>query len=130
VRDSALWARALLLALGFAGPVGLLAVFAVERELGWDAPWYVATLFSVGYAPFSLFLLLLAWGAAAGQMGAILFGRYAPYPSHDHRPERGLLRESVRQATLLTRRLRRGRAATGQPSGGGTAAPEETAPLR
>lgn len=124
VRDRALWVRSLIFTLGFAGPIGLLVAFAVELGLGWDAPWYVVTLFTVGYAPWPLFLLLLGWGAAAGQVGAILFGRYAPYPSHDERPERGLFRESVRQAALLHRRLRRGRSA-----GTGAVVPEEAGPL-
>jgi hypothetical protein len=107
VRDRRAWLRLLLYATGFAGPVGLVAAFAVRLELGLDAPWYVATLFSVGYAPWTLFVLLLGWGAAAGQVGAVLFGRYAPYPSEDERPERGLVRESVRRAVLLGRRARR-----------------------
>lgn len=107
VRDRRAWLRLLLYATGFAGPVGLVVAFAVRLELGLDAPWYVATLFSVGYAPWTLFLLLLAWGAVAGQVGAVLFGRYAPYPSGDERPERGLVRESVRRAVLLGRRGRR-----------------------
>ncbi len=103
-RERPAWLRLLLYAAGFAGPVALVAAFGVRLGLGLDAPWYVATLFSVGYAPWTLFVLLLAWGAAAGQIGAVLFGRYAPYPSEDERPERGLVRESVRRAALLVRR--------------------------
>jgi Peptidase family M28 len=71
--------RIALYLVGFAGPIVLLISFAVRFELGFDAPWYVAALFSVGYAPLSLFVAFLAFGAAAGQAAAILFGRYAPY---------------------------------------------------
>jgi len=109
-RDSRLGVRAALYAGGLAGPLLLVMVFAIRYELGFDAPWYIATLFTVGYAPVSLFLVILAWGAAAGQMAAILFGRYAPYPTQGERPERGVVRESIRLAVLVTRRARRHRA--------------------
>jgi hypothetical protein len=37
----------------------------------------------------------------------VLFGRYAPYPTEDERPVRGVVRESVRLTVLASRRLRR-----------------------
>lgn len=119
VRDRPVWVRALLLLAGLAGPIVLVGAFAGRFHLGFDAPWYVATLFTTGYAPWTAFLLLLAWGAVAGQMGAILFGRYAPYPSEGERPERGIVREGVRQSVLLWRRARRrrpDRPAAGEPA--------------
>jgi hypothetical protein len=81
VRDGRLAYRIGLYATGFAGPVALVVSFAIRLDLGLDAPWYVATLFTVGYAPLTLFLVFLGWAPAAGQIGAILFGRYAPYPT-------------------------------------------------
>jgi hypothetical protein len=106
-RDSAVAKRVLMVLGGLAGPIVLVVVFAIRFDLGFDAPWYLATLFSVGYVPVVLFLTILAWGAAAGQMAAILFGRYAPYPTQGEHPERGVVRESVRLTVILVRRLRR-----------------------
>lgn len=77
-RDWPPLARVALFLLGFAGPLLLLISFAVRFDLGFDAPWYLASLFSVGYAPLSLYLAAVPWAAAACQAGAILFGRYAP----------------------------------------------------
>jgi hypothetical protein len=105
-RDARLPWRAGVFAAGLAGPVLLLAVFGARYGLGFDAPWYVATLFTVGYVPALLAIALLIWGAAAGQMAAILFRRYAPYPTEGEQPERGVVRESVRLTVLLVRRLR------------------------
>jgi peptidase M28-like protein len=124
VRDSGLGRRALVFGTGLAGPAGLLAATALRFDLGLDAPWYVTTLFTTGYAPLGALLLLLAWGAAAGQIGSFLFGRYAPYPTEDDRPVRGVVRESVRQTVLLGRRLGHGRRAPA-PRG----APEPVHPI-
>ncbi len=92
--------------LGFVGPLVLLGSFALRFELGLDAPWYLLALTSVGYVPVPLALSFLGWGAVAAQTGAVALGRYAPYPAPHERPARGPLRESVRQAVLLTRRAR------------------------
>jgi hypothetical protein len=108
VRDSSLWTRLAVYTIGFAGPIVLLTSYAVRFELGLDAPWYVATLFTVGYVPVTLIAAIVLWGAAAGQIGAVLFGRYAPYPTEDERPVRGVVRGSVRLAVLSARRARRG----------------------
>jgi hypothetical protein len=123
VRTAAPWLRALTYCAGLAGPAVLLAATAVRFELGLDAPWYVATLFTTGYAPIAEALLLLAWGAVAGQIGAFLFGRYAPYPTEGDRPVRGVVRESVRQVVLLSRRAGGGRRNVG-------ATPREAEPVR
>jgi hypothetical protein len=96
-------------ALGFVGPLILLGSFALRFELGLDAPWYLLALTSVGYVPVPLVIAFLGWGAVAAQTGAVAVGRYAPYPGAHERPARGPLRESVRQAVLLTRRARAGR---------------------
>jgi hypothetical protein len=106
VRDRNPAVRAAVFLLGFAGPALLLGSFAVRFGLGFDAPWYVATLFSVGYASTTLFIAALAWAAVAAQIGAFLFGRYAPYPSPGEGPARGPLREGIRRVVLGIRRAR------------------------
>ena len=110
VRDRNPLLRAAVYLIGLAGPGLLIGSFALRFDLGLDAPWYVATLFSVGYASTTLFVAFLVWGAVAGQIGAILFGRYAPYPSPGEGPARGPFREAVRRTVLASRRVRRRRA--------------------
>jgi peptidase M28-like protein len=107
VRLSRPWVRALVLVLGFAGPLLLLWSFASRYALGWDAPWYLAWLYSLGYAPATGLVIGLGWAAAAGQLVALSAGRYAPYPSAAERPRRGPFREAVRRVVLAQRRRRR-----------------------
>ena len=107
VRRGPVWVRALVLLSGLAGPGLLLWSFAGRYGLGWDAPWYVASLFALGYAPLPLFVIALAWAASAGQLAALAGGRYAPYPSAAERPPRGPLRQTVRRIVLAQRRRRR-----------------------
>ncbi|MGH3022816.1 MAG: M28 family metallopeptidase [Gaiellaceae bacterium] len=106
VSDRGRAAQAAVYALGFAGPALLLASFAFRYEMGLGALWYLLGLTTVGYVPFAFVLAFLAWGAAAGQVGAVAFGRYAPYPDVAER-SRGPLREAARQAILVWRRSRR-----------------------
>jgi Peptidase family M28 len=96
--------RAAVLLAGFAGPAYLVWSFATHYGLGWDAPWYVAKLFAVGYAPLPLLVVGLGWLAAAGQLAALAAGRYAPYPAPQERPHRGPLRELIRTLVLAQRR--------------------------
>jgi Peptidase family M28 len=96
--------RASVLAAGFAGPFYLVWSFATHYGLGWDAPWYLAKLFAIGYAPLPLFVVGLGWLAVAGQLAALAAGRYAPYPAPHERPRRGPLRELVRTVVLAKRR--------------------------
>jgi hypothetical protein len=107
VRGQAWWARTAVLVAGFAGPIVLLWSFAGRYGLGWDAPWYLASLVSVGYTPVPAFVIALGWAAAAGQLAALACNRYAPYPAASERPPRGPLRELVRRAVLANRRRRR-----------------------
>jgi hypothetical protein len=107
VRGRPVWTRAAVLLGGFAGPALLLWSFASRYGLGLDAPWYVAWLFVLGYAPFPLFAIGLAWAAAAGQLAALAGGRYAPYPSASERRPRGPIRETIRRLVLAQRRRRR-----------------------
>jgi hypothetical protein len=103
-RDAHPVLRGLLFAAGLAGPVALLVSMAVRLELGFDAPWYLATLFTVGYVPLGHTLLVLCFGAVAAQVAAVLFGRYAPYPMDGERPARGVVRESIARGAGLVRR--------------------------
>ena len=97
-------ARAGVFAVGLIGPAYLVWTFATHYGLGWDAPWYIVKLFAVGYAPLTLFLIGIAWLAAAGQLAALAANRYAPYPSPQERPRRGPLRELIRTLVFAPRR--------------------------
>ncbi len=107
VHSRGFWARALVLLAGFVGPAVLLWSFAGRYGLGYDAPWYVAWLFALGYAPLPGLAVALAWLAAAGQLSAIAAGRYVPYPSAAERPPRGPIRETIRRLVLARRRRQR-----------------------
>ena len=96
--------RASVFLAGFIGPGYLVWSFATHYGLGWDAPWYVAKLFAVGYAPLPLLVVGLGWLAVAGQLAALSAGRYAPYPASHERPRRGPLRELIRTLVLAQRR--------------------------
>jgi hypothetical protein len=96
--------RATVFAAGLAGSFYLVWSFATHYGLGWDAPWYLAKLFAIRYAPLPLFLIGLGWLAAAGQFAALAAGRYAPYPAPHERPRRGPLRELIRTLVLSRRR--------------------------
>src|SRR5437588_1440345 len=96
--------RASVFVAGFAGPGLLVWSFATHYGLGWDAPWYLAKLFAVGYAPLPPFVIDLVWLAVAGQLAALAAGRYAPYPAPEERPRRGPIRELIRTLVLAQRR--------------------------
>lgn len=66
--------------LGFAGPALFLALLATRFGLGLDAPWYALTLVAGGAISVPLVLLGAIWFGCALQVGAILLGRYAPFP--------------------------------------------------
>jgi Zn-dependent M28 family amino/carboxypeptidase len=102
VRDRGPAVQAGLYAAGFLGPLLLLASFALRFEMGLDAIWYVIALTAVGYVPVPLVAAFLAWGAAAGQVGAVALGTYAPYPEAGERTAGPL-----RHASLALRRSRR-----------------------
>ena len=106
VRDRGRAVQAAVYAIGFLGPFLLFASFAWRFDMGFDAIWYVLALAAVGYVPVPLVLAFLAWGAAAGQVGAVAIGTYAPYPDVSERTA-GPLREAGRQAILAVRRSRR-----------------------
>jgi len=114
VRDAPIGVRFGVLALGLAGPALLLGSFAGRFGLGWDAPWYLAELRSVGSVPFVVMPLLVVWLAGTGQLAALAARRYAPYPAAAELPPRGPLRRVVR-ATVLAVRDRRRRASSALP---------------
>ena len=75
-----LWQRVGIYAIGLIGPIG--GILLLGRELGLgpaDTALYVAGLATVGYVSLFSVLLALAWLTAAAQLGALAFGRYAPY---------------------------------------------------
>jgi hypothetical protein len=91
-----LWHRATLFALGLAGPVA--ALFVLGHELGVSiagAVLYVVGLVTVGYLPLGSALLFLVWAAAAAQVGALAFGRYAPYADGAEPPPPGPARRAL-----------------------------------
>jgi len=104
VQDRQPAVRASVLAAGFLGPAYLVWSFATHYGLGWDAPWYIAKLFAIGYAPLPLLVIGVAWLAVAGQLSALAAGRYAPYPAPQDRSRRGPLRELFRTLFLAQRR--------------------------
>src|SRR5919197_6393161 len=107
VHGSSRWARAAVLAAGLLGPAVLVGSFATRYDLGWGAPWYLLELSAVGYLPFAVLPVAVAWLAGAGQLTALAAGRYAPYPSVAERPPRGPIREAVRHVVLAIRARRR-----------------------
>lgn len=96
--------RAAVFVLGLVGPALLVWSFATHYGLGWDAPWYLAKLFAVGYAPRTLLVVGLGWLAATGQLVALAANRYAPYPGPRERSRRGPIRELIRTLVLAQRR--------------------------
>jgi Peptidase family M28 len=106
LRDRSRAVQLAVYALGFTGPLLLLASFAVRFGMGLDAFWYLIALTAVGYVPIPLVVAFLAWSAAAGQVGAVTLGTYAPYPDVSERTP-GPVREAGRQAILAVRRSRR-----------------------
>jgi hypothetical protein len=88
-------ARIAIYAAGFIGPLILFGSFAIRLGLGFDAIWYVLSLVSVGYVAPVLVFSALVWAAAAGQLGAVAVGRYAPYPARGEIPKGGPLHDAV-----------------------------------
>ena len=88
-----------LYALGWLGPAAALVVLA--RDLGLsvlEAASYFVGITTVGYVPTPTAVLLLAWLAAAGQVGALAFNRYAPYADGLDPPPPGALRRLARRS--------------------------------
>jgi hypothetical protein len=92
-------------AAGLLGPVLALVVLAHELGLGpLEAPLYAVGLVTVGYVPLLSVLLFLAWVAVAAQLGALAFGRYAPYAGGSEPPPPGPLRRALARSVRFRRR--------------------------
>jgi hypothetical protein len=94
------WQRVVLFAVGLAGPVA--ALFILGDELGISilgAVLYAVGLATVGYVSLASALLALVWLAAAAQVGAIAFGRYAPYADGVEPPPPGVFRSAIRRVS-------------------------------
>jgi len=89
VRESPLWVRAIVLLAGFAGPLLLVWSFAARYGLGWDAPWYIAWLFALGYAPVPGFVIALACAAGAGHSVAAADPKPLGLPAPPSDPVKG-----------------------------------------
>jgi hypothetical protein len=99
--------QAALLAAGAAGPLLLLWSLGTRFGLGFDAPWYLLALLSVGYVQLPPFIAFLLWAAAGAQLATLAVGRYAPYPDAAERGPRGPIRDAIRTVVLALRRRRR-----------------------
>ena len=71
---------------------------------------YLVGLVTVGYVPLGTVLLAVAWLGAAAQLGALAFGRYAPYAGGAERPPEGSSRGSVATVARRERARRYARA--------------------
>jgi hypothetical protein len=99
--------QAALLAAGALGPLLLLWSLGTRFGLGWDAPWYLLALLSVGYVQLPSLVAVLLWAAAGGQLTALAVGRYSPYPDAAERGPRGPIRQTIRTLVLASRKRRR-----------------------
>ncbi len=98
------WTRALLFVLGLVGPAAGLVLLSRELGLGLvDTALYVLDLASLGYVSLTAVVLVLAWGAAAGQLAALAASRYAPYAGGLEPPPPGPVRVAVRGLAGRTR---------------------------
>jgi hypothetical protein len=107
VRTGAPPARWLVFAAGLAGPAIVPLSLALRFGLGFDAPWYLLELMSVGYVHLPAVVIALGGSACTAQLAAVAAGRYMPYPTRHERPARGPLRELVRTVVLAVRARRR-----------------------
>lgn len=107
LQDRAAPVRFLTFAAGLAGPALLLWSFGSRFGLGFDAPWYVLQLVSLGYVRPEVLPIVALWLAVAGQCVALAAGRYAAYPDEAERPRLGPLRRPVRRLLLAIAQRRR-----------------------
>jgi hypothetical protein len=104
VRGRPPWVRIAVVAAGFLGPALVLGSFAFRYGLGWHAPSYLLELRALGYVPFSVVPITVAWLAGAAQLVALTAGRYAPYPEEHERRRLGPARRVIRRALIASRR--------------------------
>jgi hypothetical protein len=72
------WMTDVVFGLGLIGPVLPVVVLGEQLDLGARAPLYAAALVTTGVVPWASTLVLAAWAAVAGLVGAVAAGRYAP----------------------------------------------------
>jgi hypothetical protein len=104
VRARPPWVRIAVVLAGFLGPALVLGSFAFRYGLGWHAPSYLLELRALGYVPFIVVPITVAWLAGAAQVIALTAGRYAPYPEEHERPRLGPARRVMRRVLIATRR--------------------------
>ncbi len=105
------WVRAVVYCVGLVGPLLGLVVLAHGLALSvGSGALYVVGLVTVGYVPLGTVLLAVAWLGAAAQLGALAFGRYAPYAGGAEPPPRGVVRGSVATVARRERARRYARA--------------------
>jgi hypothetical protein len=91
-----MWARVGLLATGLVAPLVGLSLLARQVGLGLvDTVLYVAGMITIGYISWVSVALGLAWLAAAGQLTALVAGRYSPYAGGAEPPPGGRLRTAL-----------------------------------
>jgi hypothetical protein len=107
VRSGSPPARWIVFALGLVGPAIVPLSLALRYGLGFDTPWYLLELVSIGYVHLPAVAIVLGGAACAAQLAAVSAGRYMPYPTRHERPARGPLRELVRTVVLASRARKR-----------------------
>ena len=88
------WVRVAAFVTGLAGPA--LGILLLGNELGTsplESVLYLVGLATVGYVPLGSVLAGLVWLAVTAQVGALAFGRYAPYARAAGSQRRVLRRE-------------------------------------
>ncbi len=99
------WPRAAIFLAGLVGPALGLVVLANEVGLGpAEAALFILGLVTVGYVSLTSALLCLAWGAVAGQLAALAFGRYVPYARGAEPPAPGPVRSGLGRVVRYGRR--------------------------
>jgi hypothetical protein len=106
-RRAPLAVRGAVFAVGLLGPAILLASIAIRLGLGFDAPWYLLALASLGWVHATAVAIALAAVACGAQVAAVATNRYAPHTTRAERPPLGPARSAVRAIVLAVRARRR-----------------------
>jgi hypothetical protein len=93
--------------VGLLGPAILLASIAIRLGLGFDAPWYLLALASLGWVHATAVAIALAAVACGAQVAAVATNRDAPHTTRAVRPPLGPARSAVRAIVLAVRARRR-----------------------
>ncbi len=82
------WARDALYGVGLLGPVLATVAIGTSLGLGFDTPYYLVSLMTLGFIPWTTVLVLITWTAIASQLGALAAGRYRPVARRTTSPRR------------------------------------------